>query len=76
MEEHCQRLEATYLEYDKKRGALLRKVKDLPPIEFPNIPYVNTDGLQRLLDMAEKLSTLSGNQWGRLLELAGALKEK
>ena len=74
MEDHYERLEQTYLEYDKKRGELLRRINNLPPIKFPDIPYVNTDGLQRLLDMAEKLSTLNDNQWGRLLELASSLK--
>ena len=74
MDEHYERLESTYSEYDKKRGALTWKINDLPPIKFPEIPYVNTDGLQRLFDMAEKLSALNDNQWGRLLELAAALK--
>ena len=76
MDEHCERLEKTYNEYDKKRGALIRQINSLPPIKFPEVPYVNVDGLQRLFDMAEKLSTLSDNKWGRLLELAEALKEK
>jgi hypothetical protein len=76
MDEHYEKLENTYLEYDKKRGELLRRINGLPQIKFPDIPYVNTDGLQRLLDMAEKLSTLSDNQWGRLLQLAEALKQK
>jgi len=76
MEDHYNRLDETYNEYDKKRGALIRQINSLPPIKFPEVPYVNTDGLQRLFDMAEKLSTLSDNQWGRLLELASALKEK
>ena len=76
MEVHYERLEQTYLEYDKKRSELLRRINNLPQIKFPDIPYVNTDGLQRLLDMAEKLSTLNDNQWGRLLELAEALKTK
>lgn len=74
MDDHYERLEQTYLEYDKKRGELLRRINNLPPIKFPDIPYVNTDGLQRLLDMAEKLSTLNDNQWGRLLQLAESLK--
>lgn len=76
MEDHYERLEQTYLEYDKKRGELLRRINSLPPIKFPDVPYVNTDGLQRLLDMAERLSTLNDNQWGRLLELAETLKTK
>lgn len=76
MEDHYDRLEQTYLEYDKKRSELLRRINNLPQIKFPDIPYVNTDGLQRLLDMAEKLSTLNDNQWGRLLELAESLKAK
>lgn len=76
MEDHYDRLEQTYLEYDKKRSELLRRINNLPQIKFPDIPYVNTDGLQRLLDMAEKLSTLNDNQWGRLLELAESLKSK
>lgn len=76
MEDHYIRLEQTYNEYDKKRGELCRRIDNLPKIKFPDIPYVNTDGLQRLLDMAEKLSTLSDNQWGRLLDLASALKDK
>jgi hypothetical protein len=76
MAEHYERLENTFLEYDKKYRSVSCRVKELPPIKFPDIPYVNTDGLQRLFDMAEKLSTLSDNQWGRLLELAEALKTK
>ena len=76
MEDHYERLEQTYLKYDKKRSELLRRINNLPPIKFPDILYVNTDGLQRLLDMAEKLSTLNNNQWGRLLELAESLKAK
>ena len=76
MTEHYEKLENTYNEYDKKRGALTRQINSLPPIKFPEVPYVNVDGLQRLFDMAEKLSTLSDNKWGRLLELAEALKEK
>jgi len=76
MEDHYERLYATWNECDKKHHDLIKKTNSLPPIKFPDIPYVNTDGLQRLFDMAEKLSTLSDNQWGRLLELASALKEK
>lgn len=76
MEEHYDRLYATWNECDKKHCDLIKKVKELPPIKFPEVPYVNIDGLQRLFDMAEKLSTLSDNKWGRLLELAEALKEK
>jgi len=75
MNEHYEKLENTYLEYDKKRGELIRRINNLPPIKFPDVPYVNTDGLQKLLDMAEKLSKLNDNQWGRLLELASALKD-
>lgn len=76
MDDHYERLDQAYTEYEKKRGELLRRINNLPPIKFPDIPYVNTDGLQRLLDMAEKLSTLNDNQWGRLLQLAESLKTK
>lgn len=76
MDEHYTKLDAAYESYSKKRGELRYKLENLPKITFPDVPYVNTEGLQRLFDMAEKLSTLSDNQWSRLLELAGALKEK
>jgi len=76
MEDHYERLYATFNECDKKHHDLTTKVKSLPPIKFPEVPYVNIEGLQRLFDMAEKLSTLSDNKWGRLLQLAEALKEK
>lgn len=76
MDLHYQKLDDTYNSYAAKRKELAEKLENLPKITFPEIPYVNTEGLQRLFDMAEKLSTLTDNQWGRLLELAGALKEK
>ena len=76
MDEHYDRLDKTYDEYAKKRRNLCESIANLPPIKFPEVPYVNTDGLQKLLDMAEKLSTLNDNQWGRLLQLAESLKEK
>lgn len=76
MDDHYERLYAVWNECDKKHHDLTTKVKSLPTIKFPEVPYVNVDGLQRLFDMAEKLSTLSDNKWGRLLELAEALKEK
>lgn len=76
MDEHYDRLNKAYDEYAKKRTNLRERIANLPPIEFPNIPYVNTDGLQRLLDMAEKLSTLDENQWGRLIQLAESLKTR
>lgn len=76
MDEHYDKLSKTYDEYAAKRRNLCEMIANLPPIKFPEIPYVNTDGLQRLLDMAEKLSTLNDNQWGRLLQLAESLKTK
>ena len=74
MEAHYEKLDASYQKFYDKNRELRKKVTELPPIKFPNVPYVNTDGLQRLFDMAEKLSTLNDNQWGRLLELAASLK--
>lgn len=76
MEAHYEKLDASYQKFYDKNRELRKKVTELAPIKFPDIPYVNTDGLQRLFDMAEKLSTLNDNQWGRLLELAASLKEK
>ncbi len=76
MEEHFIKLDASYEKFYEKNRELRKKITELPPIKFPDIPYVNTDGLQRLLDMAEKLSTLNDNQWGRLLQLAESLKTK
>lgn len=76
MDLHYQKLDDAYNSYAAKRKELAQKLNDLPKITFPDIPYVNVEGLQRLFDMADKLSTLSDNQWGRLLDLAGALKEK
>lgn len=76
MEEHYTKLDDSYRKFYEKNRDLRKQILELPPIKFPDVPYVNVDGLQRLFDMAEKLSTLSDNQWGRLLELASALKEK
>jgi hypothetical protein len=76
MQEHYAKLDDSYQKFYDQNRELRKKITELPPIKFPEVPYVNTDGLQRLFDMAEKLSTLSDNQWGRLLELAEALKEK
>ncbi len=76
MEAHYEKLDASYQKFNEKNRDLRKKITELPPIKFPEIPYVNTEGFQRLFDMAEKLSTLSDNQWGRLLELAEALKAK
>lgn len=76
MEEHYTKLDDSYQKFYNKNRELRKQIAELPPIKFPDIPYVNTDGLQRLFDMAEKLSTLNNNQWGRLLELAEALKTK
>ena len=76
MEAHYEKLDASYQKFYDKNRELRKKVTELAPIKFPDIPYVNTDGLQRLFDMAEKLSTLNDNQWGRLLELAASLKQK
>lgn len=76
MDEHYTKLEETYNSYATKRKELAQKLESLPKIKFPEVPYVNVEGLQRLFDMADKLSTLSDNQWGRLLDLASALKEK
>jgi hypothetical protein len=77
MDEHYDRLENTYSEYVKKRLELSEKIKYLPTIKFPDVPYVpyvNTESLQKLLDMAEKLSNLSEEQWKRLLEISSVLK--
>ena len=76
MEEHYTKLDDSYQKFYEKNRDLRKKITELPPIKFPDIPYVNTDSLQRMFDMAEKLSTLNDSQWGRLLELAEALKEK
>jgi hypothetical protein len=76
MTEHYERLYDTWTECDKKHTDLIAKVKGLPQIKFPEVPYFNTDNFQRLFDMAEKLSKLDDNQWGRLTELAEALKTK
>lgn len=76
MQAHYEKLDESYQKIYEKYRETRKKISELPPIKFPEIPYVNTEGLQRLFDMAEKLSTLSDNQWGRLLELAEALKAK
>lgn len=76
MDDHDTRLWEAYQTLEKSHKKLHEQIGRLPPIKFPDVPYVNTDGLQRLFDMAEKLSALNDNQWGRLLELAEALKTK
>jgi hypothetical protein len=76
MEEHYTKLDDSYRKFYEKNRDLRKQIAELPPIKFPDVSYVNIDGLQRLFDMAEKLSTLSDNKWGRLLQLAEALKEK
>lgn len=76
MEDHYDKLDATYNSYAEKRTELANKLKNLPEIKFPNVPYVNVEGLQRLFDMAQKLSELPNDQWTKLLDLAKALGGK
>ena len=76
MDEHFEKLEQTYNDYANKRKTLSNTLANLPKIVFQEIPYVNTESLQRLLDMAEKLSKLPDTQWNKLLELAATLKDK
>lgn len=76
MEEHYGKLDDSYRKFYEKNRDLRKQISELPPIKFPDVPYVNTDSLQRLFDMAEKLSKLDDNQWGRLMDLAEALKTK
>ena len=66
------RWETFYSEVMTKRRALEQKIKDLPPLPPVPIPY----NIAELATLAERFSSLTDDQWARVVELARALSGK
>lgn len=60
--------EKVYKDIIAAHNTLLKRVESLPKIEPAYIPY-NT---KEIIDIAERLSHLSDEQWGRVIDLAKA----
>ena len=67
--------ESTYQRYEAMSEKIYesRKRCEQAVANFPKLPYADTAQLEKTVELAERFSNLSADQWGKLIELAKAM---
>ena len=68
IEKMWEQQEECYNKFLKDRRSIQAKINELPPLEIPSV-Y----GLEKLLDLAERVGHLTPEQWDRFIKLAEVL---